>query len=429
MCKNKIVKYVIEIQNTSPFIIGTGKDGIEGLQIQDGYAKIPATSIAGLFRSELYKMSIQENKYSDLYEAIYLEKCLNETTENYKNKRVLKKAEKRRQSMMIVEDSFSKSQIDINKNVGKRTNISIDAKTGTAEKQKLFETIYINEGLKFQLEVQFRIIEAENKAKLDANIRADKDLYLLDQATKTFETFLEKLHQGDICIGAYENKGFGKFEIKQMSKTEYDFIKEEDLDKYIEDKIEPLTEYQLPKERSYAKDGYIIEMICSEGMIIKEEKFKDGSVTWVRSFRENGQNVYKIPASTLKGFTRAYCKSIHGENKLLDKLFGNNEMKGKLKFRDIEIAEEKCLRKHRICIDRFTGGALTGAMVNEELLTWEKPIKWEIDFSDVSMSEREEAKMMILQMIKALALGKIRIGSGSSVGYGKMILTDIQTIK
>lgn len=420
MCKNKIVKYVIEIQNTSPFIIGTGKDGIEGLQIQDGYAKIPATSIAGLFRSELYKMNLEKNDYNDLYEAIYLE--------NFANGEALKKAEKRRQSMMIVEDSFSKSQIDINKNIGKRTNISIDAKTGTAENQKLFETIYINEGLKFQLEVQFRKIEAENKAKLDKDIKEDKDTYLLDQATKIFETFLEKLHQGDICIGAYENKGFGKFEIKQLSKTEYDFSKEEDLDKYIEDKISPLTEYKLPKERSYTKDGYIIEMICPEGMIIKDEKFKDGSATWVRSFRENGQNVYKIPASTLKGFTRAYCESIHGKNELLDKLFGNNEMKGNLKFRDIEIREEKCLRKHRICIDRFTGGALTGAMVNEELLTWEKPIKWEIDFSDVSKSEREEAKMMILQMIKALALGKIRIGSGSSVGYGKMILTGIQTI-
>lgn len=418
MYENKIIKYRLEIKNTSPLVIGNGEDGIEGIQMQNGHAKIPATSMAGIFRNDLSKSKI----YASLYEAIYLEK-------QQGLEKTLKRNEKRRQSMMSLEDSFTKNKIDTEFHIGKRTNIRIDPMTGAAQEKKLFDTFYIQPGQIFELELEFRKVKQDNLSVNSEEFKNIDDDNLFKQAEQAFDTFIEKLHLGDAVIGAGGNKGFGRFEVIKLSKTNYNFMNKKDLEKYINNESLPYENYVPLKEKTYALNEFVVEMICPQGMIIKDKILtKDGN-KWIDSFRENKDLGYKIPASTLKGLARGYCESLDENEELVNFIFGSEESKGKIKFSDIDIKENQELRKHRISIDRFTGGARKGAMVNEILVTWTKPVKWRIDFSEIEAERLEETKTIILKMIRALSLGQLRIGSGSSVGYGRMEITKINVFE
>lgn len=418
MYENKIIKYRLEIKNTSPLVIGNGEDGIEGIQMQNEHAKIPATSLAGIFRNELSK----SRTYASLYEAIYLEK-------QQGLEKVLKRNEKRRQSLMSIEDSFTKNKIDVELNVGKRTNICIDPMTGAAQEKKLFDTFYIQPGQIFELEVEFRKVKQDNLSVNSEEYKNTEDDNLFKQAEQAFDTFIEKLHLGDAVIGAYGNKGFGRFEVIKLSKTNYNFMDKKDLEKYINNESSPYENYMPPKEKTYDLDEFVVEMICPQGMIIKDKVLTENGNKWAYSFRENKDSSYKIPASTLKGLARGYCESLDADAELVKLIFGSEESKGKIKFSDIEIKENRQLKKHRISIDRFTGGARKGAMVNEILVTWTKPVEWRIDFSEIDQNSVEDAKIIILKMIRALSLGQLRIGSGSSVGYGRMEITKMNVFE
>lgn len=425
MYKNKIIKYNVQIQNSSPLIIGTGEYGFENLQIQEERAKIPASTLAGIFRSEILK----DNENEKLYEALFLEKLKRQDTE-----KKLSHSEKRKQSLMSIEDSYSKDKIEIKKHIGKRTNIKIDPKTGVAEEKKLFETFYIKPGQKFEFEVEFRKFKNDNP-KLAINQKTNnedqidiEDEILLNQVEVAFDEFIEKLHNGDQTIGANENKGFGRFEVIQLSKTFYDLTVRNDVEKYLDDIVNNLQKYVAPKERTYNRDGYCIELICPNGMIIKDKIHRKNRTNIVYSFREDGEKIYKIPASSLKGVVKSYCESLNVKESLINKIFGSEESKGLVKFDDIEISSEQELVKHRICIDRFTGGALQGAMVNENLIFWKKPIQWIFDCSNLDIEDRKEVKILVLKIVRGLSLGQIRIGSGSGVGYGKMVVKNVQPL-
>lgn len=418
MYENKIIKYRLEIKNISPLVIGNGEDGIEGIQMQNGHAKIPATSLAGIFRNDLSK----SKAYESLYEAIYLEK-------QQGLEKTLKRNEKRRQSMMSLEDSFTKNKIDAEFHIGKRTNIRIDPMTGAAQEKKLFDTFYIQPGQIFELELEFRKVKQDNLSAKSEEFKNIDDDNLFKQAEQAFDTFIEKLHLGDAVIGAGGNKGFGRFEVIKLSKTNYNFMNKNDLEKYINNESLPYENYVPPKEKTYALNEFVVEMICPQGMIIKDKILTKDKRKWIDSFRENKNLGYRIPSSTLKGLVRGYCESLDENEELVNFIFGSEESKGKIKFSDIDIKENQELRKHRISIDRFTGGARKGAMVNEILVTWTKPVKWRIDFSEIDSERLEETKTIILKMIRALSLGKLRIGSGSSVGYGRMEITKINVFE
>lgn len=418
MYENKIVRYNLEIKNTSPLLIGTGEDSVYGLQIKDGYAKIPGTTLAGIFRNELYK---SEN-VDDLYRAIYLE------NPEKKEKRLIKKKEKRLQSMMSIEDSFSKEKINFKNDIGERTNISLDERTGAAKLKKLFKTLYIQEGQVFNLEIEFRKVLQDNKSSKELEFKEKEDEFLLKQAEEEFDKFIEKLHREYVTIGAYENQGFGKFEVLKHSKTRYKFNNERDRDAYINDVTEPLEQYKLTELTNKKIDKFIVEITCKEGMIIKNQKSKKDNEVY--SFKEKNNEFYTIPSSTLKGLARGYFESlVNPEDDIIKVLFGSEDSKGKLKFQDIKIKKFKELKKHRICINRFTGGAIKGAYLNEFLITWTEPVPWIFDFTNIENKElRKDAKLIILNMIKSLALGEIRIGSGSTIGYGKLDIKKIDVI-
>lgn len=421
---NKVKKYKLTLQNTSPLIIGTGDEGIESLQIQNNRGKIPATTIAGLFRHFLLSTNDEE-----VYQAVYLENIDGSKSKN-------QKSFYRNQSMVSIEDSYSEL-IDCTKDIGKRTNIKINAEFGTADDKKLFETFYIQPGRTFELELELRKLWRDHpnsklKATTSNNKLKDdeKDERILDRLDKYINEFIEHIHLGKIAIGSNGNKGFGRFEVIKIGSSDYDLTKRQEAKLYLDRNPIKLTTYTSDKTLSnLIKDGFKLSFECNHGMIIKDmtsvEQLENNGRTTQKtiqlSYKEN--NEYKIPASTMKGFFRGNCEKLCltlgiETKELLAQMFGDEDQKGLIQFEDVVLKDAKELNKSRIMIDRFTGGAIKGALINEKLVYWNEPVEWNIDLGNIHKNQMKMVKSLLIWTFRDLAIGRLRLGSSGSVGYG-----------
>lgn len=421
--KNKIKKYKIVLKNISPFILGTGEEGINNLLIIDGKAKIPATTIAGLFRSYLREEKIHE----DLYKAVYLEDF---ESSNMKKS----KLKFRKKSMLYVEDLYSKEKIDFNKNLSKRTHIKINKETGVSEDDHLFDSYHINPGQSFVLEVEMRKFLKDNNNYNENNIDNINsiDEKLLSDLILKFEDFLKEIQSEKIKIGGNTNKGFGKFKILKWGNKEYELTIKEDTSNYLLNKDILLDDYNV-EIKNTNENIEKITFTCKEGLLIKDNTLtSDENIK--ESYSENSEDSknakYLIPASTIKGMMRNYFERIIPDKELIDKFFGSNERKGLINIEDIYIGEksedtnksEKV--RTRIKIDRFTGGALTGAMIKERPVCIKSPKEINIDLSYFNYNKDKTELNLIKRVLCLFKLdlenGKIRIGSNQSIGYGKL---------
>lgn len=432
MYENKITKHQIQIKNTTPFIIGTGEEGIKNLQIQDGYAKIPATSIAGLFR-EFLKNQIKDE---DIYKAVFLE--------DFKESRyLLKRRNFRYQSMLLVNDAYSSKVINLENDISKRTSIKINKETQTAEDKTLFETYYINEGKEFIITFENRKFWRDNPQISKKDIQDKKDIskedsvdeFLYTNLNKYIELFIESLNSGQISIGALENNGFGTFVVKKYASREYNLNEKAEMNSYLVQKYDDLElkPYDNTKKNNI-KVGYKISLACNEGMIVKGNVISEEDSNFTDSYIEKTVrgDKYIIPSKTLRGFLRSYFeKQISGQSDIqksfINKIFGDEENKGKLKISDIELDNNSNFKKTRIQIDRFTGGAISGALITEQLVTWEKSDLL-LDLSKLDQMELDFTNRMLVLFLQDMNLGKLSIGSGKTVGYGKLEFVDVEYV-
>ena len=424
--ENKIIKFEIEISNKTSLILGTGEDGIDSLQINDEYAKIPATSLAGLFRHYL-KDTGKEN----LYKAVYLEEF---EPEHEKQKRL----KYRYQSMLVIEDSYSE-KLDLITDIDKRTHNSIDRKTGAAEQKKLYDIFSIKKGKTFTVKAELRKILSENMNSRKQNIDIEKinkeDDLLLSKLSEEFLNFLDEIHRKHITIGANGNKGYGLFDIKKIAIKEYNLTNKSEARDYINREPLVLEEYKSEKIYNNKYQSIGIKFSCPHGMIIKDDieikEFivKKGNGETKRNkcltLSIKNEDNYFIPASTLKGLLRSYCFKFNDSFSIvnkdtIEKIFGSNEMKGETRFKDLIIENGYEINKSRIQVDRFTGGARSGALINEKLVGWKEPVIWNINIP--KLDEKEKARFIVLLKVifREMKIGRFRIGSGSSVGYGKL---------
>lgn len=191
-----------------------------------------------------------------------------------------------------------------------------------------------------------------------------------------------------------------------------------------------LTTYTSDKTLSnLIKDGFKLSFECNHGMIIKDmtsvEQLENNGRTTQKtiqlSYKEN--NEYKIPASTMKGFFRGNCEKLClmldiETKEILAQMFGDEDQKGLIQFEDIVLKDAKELNKSRIMIDRFTGGAIKGALINEKLVYWNEPVEWNIDLGNIHKNQIKMVKSLLIWTFRDLAIGRLRLGSSGSVGYG-----------
>lgn len=408
MCKvNKIKKYLVEVKNSSPLRIGNGDDEGIGILLQDGHAVINGTTLAGIFNE------FAEEIEKDIKELIFPPQ------------------DKRDISKVYFYDSLSEEEIE-DEDFICRTHIRINEKLGSTEEGHLFNEYHISEGKTFSFRFDVMGLELEEEQYVGI--------------CKYVEEFICRLAKGQISIGSKETFGFGKFDVGEDEKyyaKEFDLSKEEDLNKYLDINISEKKDLDSKDIKLDNVSGceIVFKGYCEDGFIINDDYKNENKKQVGVTHREfiNDEEYIVIPSSTIKGIVRAYSNKIYRTlgkdiSELYD-IFGCNDdevnkKKGKITFNDCKIKknEGNILKEcSRIMVDRFTGGNIN-VFHNEVVVVPNKegfePLEFKVGLKDYN----EKALALILLTLRDMGLGYVTVGSGSSVGYGRLTGESIKVI-
>lgn len=403
---NKIKKYLVEVKNSSPLRVGNGDDEGINILLQDRHAVINGTTLAGIFNE------FAEGIEKDIKELIFPPQ------------------DKRDISKVYFYDSLSEEEIE-DRDFICRTHIRINEKLGSAEEGHLFNEYHISEGKTFFFRFDVMGLDIEENS--------------YKKVCQYVEEFICRLSKGQISIGSKENFGFGKFDIgeERYYAKEFDLSKEEDLNKYLDINISEKKDLEPQDINLHNASGceIVFKGYCEDGFIInddyKDENKKQVGVTHTEVI--NKEEYVVIPSSTIKGIVRAYSSKIYRTlgkdiSELYD-IFGCSDdevkrKKGKVTFNDCKIKknEGNILKEYsRIMVDRFTGGNMN-VFHNEVVVIPNKegfePLEFRISLKDYN----EKVLALILLTLRDMGLGYVTIGSGSSVGYGRLTGKSINLI-
>jgi len=411
---NYVFELEIKLKNISPLRIGTGEDE-KILLTEDNKSLIFGSSICGAVKSYLMNVHKKEK----------VEKFFGYTKEEDDGNGG--KKEVHIESKIYFSDMISNK--DISGKRIERDGIRVNTNLGSTLDKGKYKSVFIEKGNEYKLRIKvfIDIKEAEGL----------KDL---------LKSIVNGINKKQILFGADKTKGFGVFEVTEANYIEFDLKK--DMESYLKRNILKKDEMEsfdyenrkiLDELGNISFTGDIKDSFLLKGEM-KSETYKDSNgknkTKKVQYSYEEGENKYIIPSGTIKGSMRAYIEKIlntiehNKKEKLITDLFGHkaeekeqkNYKMGKLIIEDCQITKIKDLEKieeteyHRIKIDRFTGGAINGALINEKRL-----VKGEVNLKfRIRKCLNDDEKALILLYLRDLGLGKIVLGSNGNVGSGRI---------
>ena len=379
----------ITLEAVTPLVIGSGNkniktDSVVTKDVND-LPYIPATTLAGLIRHSLPEE--EQNKwmgYQTKEESYGSQLILSEA-------KILSEDGKPIDGLNNKEDAITQLclQLPI------RQHVRINHQ-GVAEKNGKFDEEIVPKGMRFCFEMELMSEEEDNE--------------IMDKILSTIQS-------NGFHIGSGSRSGFGQIKIKSILHKRLNLSRPEDLELYLSkssslEKIwkgfEPYNSkgntntdyinYELdvqPSDFIFFGSGFGDE--CSDMTFVKEPviQWNDGSKV---SIIEK-EKVILIPGSSVKGalaHRTAYhynklkeCfadgksaeelqRHVGKQNGAVKLLFGSegdnkgkNKRRGSILISDIiQIQTEELEKKvlNHVKIDRFTGGAVTGALFSEEVL-------------------------------------------------------------
>jgi CRISPR/Cas system CSM-associated protein Csm3 (group 7 of RAMP superfamily) len=322
------------------------------------------------------------------------------------------------QSPLIVENALSQKLITTEL----RDGVEIDIKTGTAADKAKYDLELLQAGTKFDLGFELLVnntIEASLKEKLAI-------------ALSGFE-------KGDIPMGMKKLRGFGQCIVRQWQYWEFDLTKTSSRQDWLlfeHHRLalhENVKTYQSIAEAINIKAlSYDIKETCSieatfalaSPMLIRSgqhDQSKAPDVVHLKSHRSDGTQPI-ISGTSLAGVLRhravRIVKTLGINSDIVDKVFGTVKNASKLIVYESAIENTQDLVQNRIAIDRFTGGALDGALFAEQPVcpSPENQVKLKFQLKQASSSEVG----LLLLLLKDLWTGDLTIGGGSSIGRGRL---------
>ncbi len=309
-----------------------------------------------------------------------------------------------------------------------RPHVRIDRKTGSVSKSSIKGTKE-ESGQKYNMEyigtgqtVYFSVLLYDNSSKTEE---------------KNVERILSGVVLGDIRFGGKKSIGAGILKVNTLKKSSYDLRKKEELAAWIRN--ESVTPIDLLEElKKYENEGleyYIsIKGKTEGGMQIRglaENNFGENAADSSNIKNLNGE--YIIPGSSFKGAVRTRMEMIAtylGKENIIDEIFGKageDGYAGNIIFRESIVNDEseynKIENKHRLHIDKFTGGVIDTFQ--------EKNIAGEVELN-VEISKRGNPQLslgLLLFALRDLACGLVTIGNGYANGKGVILVSNIEIIK
>lgn len=329
----------------------------------------------------------------------------------------------------------------------KRSHVRISDK-GVAEDKGKFDEEVIYKGTRFAFDIELVTSSANDKSEC-------------------FSDVLTELGKETFRIGGGSRSGFGKVKVESLKKKDFDLHKAKDLEEYLKTSSSLNADYSTWEEVTDvadASDGWIRydltltpvdfflfgaglgdndvdDIVVRESFIVWENgrgRFKDGAIL--------------IPAASLKGvLSHRVAFHYNAKNKVFAMKthpddFGNNSGNFNLAVRELfgyqdddsEISQKRgdCLFSdiigeyetsekvlNHVSIDRFTGGAIDGALFSEKVVDGkDRNLEFRTSILVKKPSESTEIFIEALdcleRALKDIDRGTLPLGGGSGRGHG-----------
>ena len=351
------------------------------------------------------------------------------------------------QSPLIISDVVSQQAIPT---IELRDGVKIKVETGTAEEGAKYDLELIAAGTVFPLYFELLIEE-----------RHDRKNLLEDLAIA-----LHGLETGEIALGMKKRRGFGQCSVTRWQVEQFDLSKAQDryawlthehwsvtseenhsanLKKGVSHISEALSALIPESERplislSDRRSRFELDatFALTDSLLIRAAATADSQlapdVVQLMSRRANPDKSTAqkpvVSGTSLAGVLRnraiRILNTLDKDISLVDSLFGPDFSKDRSKkpqasrllVKESIVEDAAMLVQNRIAIDRFTGGALDGALFSEQALfsTANNQLK-------VSLQLRQPAPAeigLLLLLLKDLWTGDLPVGGGSNIGRGRL---------
>ncbi|MFN5861655.1 MAG: RAMP superfamily CRISPR-associated protein, partial [Pseudanabaena sp.] len=334
------------------------------------------------------------------------------------------------QSPLIVNDSISNEKIDLEL----RDGVKIDEKKGVAVDGAKYDFELLSAGTEFPLFFELLIEEGKDENQLKQELAIT----------------LSGFENGEIAIGMKKRRGFGRCHVENWQVWEFDlkdnrqrleWLNFEHWNRNLSEsrtKISPISIVlgAIPNDNKRDRFTITAKFSLVGSMLIRSAEYsehKRPDAVHLKSHRPNKQKPQEynplpiISGTSLAGVLRhravRIINTLEKDLQIVDDIFGtdisdngNKEAKAsRLIVHESEIKESSELVQSRIAIDRFTGGAMHGALFDAQpVFSGVVELKLEL------RNPKEHEIGLLLLLLKDLWTGDLPIGGESSIGRGRL---------
>ena len=433
----------VVLEAETPLVIGSGRKTMltDAAILKDvnGFPYIPGTSIAGILSHALdketkgtffgIKSSSKENdndsKGSDI---IFSEGKIIDLKGN------------------VIDGISNLSETDFSnrfKRLPKRNHVCLTNK-GVAKNAGKFDEEVIYKGCRFAFDIEMVAKSGD-----------------IDSTSSFFDEVLSSLYSATLRIGGGTRNGFGKMKVHEIKKRTLILSNKCDLAKYLNYSSNLSSNYADwdTLKKSSTDEGWITYELTLKpndffsfgagfgDKVVDDIQVREECIEWNDKNEGTFKEKYLIPATSLKGAIAhrvafysnlkvgEYAMQIPAEefdnysggmNKAVGQLFGYQKDKEDLRrgiciFNDlfVEKNEEKEKVFNHVSIDRFTGGAIDGALFSEKVIDGrDLKFKTTIMVKDTGEEGLIDALECLERALKDIDLGTLTFGGGSGRGHG-----------
>lgn len=426
-----MLRFIVE--TTGPLAVGTGEknvitDACVALDV-NGLPYIPGTSIAGVLRHAM--KSEDKNLWG-----------FQERSEGHGSEIIVSEARVVNSKGQVMDGMCSTKELE--DNVLKlyaalpiRQHVRINHQ-GTAENGAKFDNQIVPKGSRFCFEIE---VLAKDKP-----------------ADGFAQSIINCVNSDAFTLGSGTRNGYGQVEIVNAWHKELDLTQDNEREEYL-NKSAALSDSagwwgnKLEKESTSATSTAIYKLsltprdffLFGSGMSSQEDDadmapVMEKVIDWTTGVGTVIDKVMVIPATSVKGALRHrvayhYNKMMGftatkenvenydiNANVAVQQLFGytdgKSQFKGKLVFSDVTLKDGwKTKILNHVSIDRFTGGAIDGALFSELAVygTDTKPFEMRIILEG---NVDDEAKKALKEALKDICKGMLPLGGGVNRGNG-----------